>query len=87
MPSKLYLHGDSDAVWLADPADRVLDAVETALQQGTQFLRLDMPPFAHQDARRPAYFKPSAVSAVLPVHPDEWQYALDNPPDWLHHDD
>lgn len=87
MPCKLYLSGDSDAVWLADPADLVLAAVERGIQEGHAFIRLDMPPFTTTDIARPAYFAPGAVSAILPVPPQEWQHVLDNPPEWFQEGD
>lgn len=83
MPSKVYLRGDNDPMWLAAPADAVLTAVEAALQDGTPFLRLDMTPILLGEASRPAYFDPRAVSAILPMDPREYEHVMEDPPDWL----
>lgn len=79
MPSKLYLRGDSDPIWLALPADAVLSAIQDA----TGFVRLDMVPWTRDEHPKPAYFDAGAVSAVLPVDQREYEHALDDPPEWL----
>jgi len=83
MPSKLYLRGDSDALWLTLAADAVLSIIEDARAAGTgRFVRLDMAPFVRGEAARPAYFDFDVVSAILPVDPREWEDMLEDPPEW-----
>lgn len=84
MPSRLFLRGDSDGLWLLPAADEALTAVERALSEGTAFVRLDMLPEARHEPSRPAYFAPSAVSAILPLDPRAYEHYLDNDvPEWL----
>jgi hypothetical protein len=83
MPSKVFLRGDSDAIWLAAAADEVLSAVEQAEGDGVRFLRLDMTPYARGEHPRPAYFDPGMVAAILPMDPREYEHLLDDPPEWL----
>ena len=83
MPCKIFLAGDSDPIWLEDSADVVLSTVETAIAEGVSFVRLDQVPHTRQDASRPAYFKPGAVNAILPVPPAEYDHLLDDPPPWM----
>ncbi len=82
MASKLFLNGDNEPVWLNDPADVVLATVEQGAANG-RFVRLDMAPFVRGGGTRPAYFDPDCVSAILPMHPAEYEALLDHPPDWL----
>jgi hypothetical protein len=86
MPCKLFLAGDSEPVWLDDPADVVLmrmsEAVLEADGHELVFVRLNMAPVVDGGQRRPAYIKPSQVQAVLPFHDGEYEHALDDPPDW-----
>ena len=82
MPSKLYLKGDGDPLWLNLSADQVLSAVEEA-RGSTEFLRLDMVPHTRDEQPMPAYFDADAVAAILPLDPREYGHALDDPPEWL----
>lgn len=81
MPSKLYLRGDSDPLWLAAAADQVLAVVEGARDGG--FVRLDMVPAMVGEQPRAAYFDPGAVAAIIPIDPRELADTYDNPPGWL----
>lgn len=83
MPSKLYLAGDSDAIWLMLPPDEALSLIEQARANDTYYLRLDMVPITQHDTPRPAYFNPAQVAALLPLDPREIQAEYDDPPDWL----
>ena len=84
MPSRLFLRGDSDALWLAAAADEALSIIEHALEEHAPFVRLDMLPEARDEPSRPAYFAPTAVSAVLPLDPRAYEDYLDNSvPEWL----
>lgn len=84
MPSKIFLKGDSDPLYVNDPPDMVLmtlDGLNDA--EGERFVRIEMAPYARDEPTRPAYIDPTQVAAVLPVDPREWEYIMDNLPEWI----
>lgn len=83
MPSKLYLAGDSEALWLTAPADTALTAVEQGRADSTYFIRLDMLSITRDDKPRPAYFDPTQVAAILPLDQRQLDAEYDDLPAWL----
>lgn len=84
MHSKIFLKGDSDPLYVNDPPDVVLETLGSFPEAiGTDFVRIEMAPYTRDEPTRPAYIVPSRVAAVLPVHPREWEWLQDHPPEWL----
>jgi hypothetical protein len=81
MPCKIYLRGDEDAIFCNEAADAVVQRIEDA--EGRRFVQVALTPYGRGDAARTAYVTPGDVSAVLPMHPQEYEAGLDDPPDWL----
>ncbi|MDP9378139.1 MAG: hypothetical protein M3P40_11320 [Actinomycetota bacterium] len=81
MPCKIYLRADEDAIYCNDAPDVVVRRIEEAGEQ--RFIQVSLTPFGHEDAARTAYVSPIDVTAVLPLHPREFDAMLDDPPDWF----
>jgi hypothetical protein len=81
MSSKLFLIGDSEPLICEAEPDVLLDLLERV--EPDAFMRVEMSPYARDEHSRPAYLRPSCVSAVMPMHPREREHWLDNPPEWL----
>ena len=63
-----------------EAADVVLQRMEAASPEA--FVPIAMMRLAHDDEVRTGYVRASAVVAVLPMHPRQAEYELDDPPDW-----
>lgn len=84
MPSKLFLRGDSEEIWLDHPADWIVEAVSLArIHAPGEFLRLEQVPYRPDEPSRPLYVDPAAVAAVVPLDPRELQASYADLPDWL----
>lgn len=81
MPCKIYLRADEDAIYCNEAADAVVHRVEDAGDQ--RFIQVLLTPYGRGDAPRTAYVTPADVSAVLPIHPQEYEASLDDPPEWF----
>lgn len=80
MPCWIYTRGDSEAIVSNEAADVVLHRVEAA-DKGA-FIQVALAPLAHDDEPRTGFVCASDVSAVLPMHPRQFEQELDDPPDW-----
>lgn len=84
MPSKLYLRGINEAVWLEDSPGDIVFEIEGAQGNRTQdFLRLEMVPVAPGESSRPVFIKPQEVAAVAPLDEREIRAEYADLPDWL----
>ena len=81
MPCWIYLRGDPDAVMSNDAADAVLKRIEEA-GDGDRFITVAGVQYGHDDEPRSGYIRASAIAAVLPMHPRQFEAELDDPPDW-----
>jgi hypothetical protein len=79
MPCWIYLRGDPDAIMSNDAADEVLKRIE---QVGEGFITVAGMQYAHDDEPRSGYIRASDISAVLAMHPRQYEADLDEPPDW-----
>ena len=89
MPSKLYLRGDGDEIWIDLSADLLVDLVGQARswksEDGTPiaFVRLEQVPYRPDEPCRPIYVDPAAVAAVAPLDPRELEASYADLPEWL----
>lgn len=81
--SKLFLKGDVEEFWIQQPADTIVEAVSYARIDGPPFIRFDQVPYLPGEAAKPVYIDPQEVAAVLPLDDREYEYGLEERPDWL----
>lgn len=81
MPSKLFLRGDSEELWINEPADMLVQMLVEA-RKGA-FVRLEQVPYRPDEPSRPAYVDSAAVMAVVPLDPRELEASYADLPDWL----
>ena len=80
MPCWIYLRGDEDAIISDDAADVVLHRVEAAAEGA--FIQVASVPVAHGDEPRTGFIRADDIVALLPVHPQQYESELDDPPAW-----
>ena len=81
MPCWIYLRADEDAITCQEPADVVLQRVESA--EPGAFVPYEVARLSHDDGVRTGYVRAGDVVAVMPMHPRQVEAELDDPPDWL----
>jgi hypothetical protein len=82
MPSFVYLRQDPNPIHCNEAPDEILRRVEHADPEA--FVHLATAPYAHDDAVRTGYARARDIAAILPMHPQELEADLDDPPDWYH---
>lgn len=81
--SKLYLKGDVQELWIEAAADRIVREVVQGRVVGEPFIRLEQVPYLPGEVAKPVYLDPHEVAAVLPLDDREYEYGLEERPDWL----
>ena len=81
VPCWIYLRGDEDAITSEDPADVVMQRIETA--DPAAFIHFGLARLSRDDDVRTGYIRAGDIVAVMPMHPRQVEDELDDPPDWL----
>jgi hypothetical protein len=81
MPCWIYLRGDEDAITCEDPADVVMQRIESA--EPATFIHFGLARLSRDDDIRTGYIRAGDIVAVMPMHPRQVEAELDDPPDWL----
>lgn len=83
--SKLYLKGDVEEFWLLGDLDLIVKRIAKGREESSMypFIRLEQVPYLPGEDAKPVYLDPHEVAAVLPLDDREYEYGLEERPDWL----
>jgi hypothetical protein len=82
MPCWIYMRGDPDPIMSNDSPDVVMRRIEEA---DDGFITIAGMPYGRDDEPRTGYVRATDVTAVLAMHPRQYEADLDDPPDWYTH--
>ena len=73
------MRGEAEAIMSNESPDAVMQRID---EMGDGFIAIAVVPLARDDQARTAYVRASDITAVLPLHPRQYEAELDEPPDW-----